>query len=47
VFGSTVIDLTDAKEDPLTLADGYEPVRDRLGNFTEARWTGATVTRRN
>lgn len=31
VFGSTVIDLTDAKEDPLSLADGYEPVRDRLG----------------
>ncbi|MEJ7927699.1 LPS assembly protein LptD [Sphingobium sp. AN641] len=31
VFGSTVIDLTDAKEDPLSLADGYEPVRHRLG----------------
>ncbi|WP_370670737.1 LPS-assembly protein LptD [Sphingobium xenophagum] len=31
VFGSTVIDLTDAKEDPLSMADGYEPVRHRLG----------------
>ncbi|WP_096362219.1 LPS-assembly protein LptD [Sphingobium cloacae] len=31
VFGSTVIDLTDAKEDPFSLADGYEPVRHRLG----------------
>ncbi|UZW54109.1 LPS assembly protein LptD [Sphingobium sp. JS3065] len=31
VFGSTVIDLTDAKEEPLSDADGYEPVRHRLG----------------
>ncbi|MDI1294653.1 MAG: LPS assembly protein LptD [bacterium] len=31
VFGSTVVDLTDAKEDPTSLADGYEPVRHRLG----------------
>ena len=31
VFGSTVIDLTDAREDPLSLADGYQPIRDRLG----------------
>jgi LPS-assembly protein len=31
VFGSTVIDLTDAEEDPLSNADGYEPVRHRLG----------------
>lgn len=31
LFGSTVIDLTDASEDPLSIADGYEPVRDRLG----------------
>jgi LPS-assembly protein len=31
VFGSTVIDLTDAKEDPISGADGYEPVRHRLG----------------
>ncbi len=31
VFGATVIDLTDAQEDPLSLADGYEPVRHRLG----------------
>ncbi len=31
VFGSTVIDLSNADEDPLLLADGYEPVRHRLG----------------
>jgi len=31
VFGSTVIDLTDRREDPLSLADGYEPVRHRIG----------------
>lgn len=31
VFGSTTIDLTGAKEDPTSLADGYEPVRHRLG----------------
>lgn len=31
VFGSTVVDLSDESEDPLSLADGYEPVRHRLG----------------
>jgi LPS-assembly protein len=31
VFGSTVIDLTSKKEDPLTLADGFAPVRHRFG----------------
>jgi LPS-assembly protein len=31
VFGSTVLDLTGKDEDPLSLADGYEPVRHRLG----------------
>ena len=31
VFGATVIDLTGKDEDPLSLADGYEPVRNRLG----------------
>ena len=31
VFGSAVIDLTDAREDQLSLADGYEPIRHRLG----------------
>jgi LPS-assembly protein len=31
VFGSTTIDLTDKNEDQLSLADGYEPVRHRLG----------------
>lgn len=31
LFGSTVIDLTDAREDVASSADGYEPVRHRLG----------------
>jgi LPS-assembly protein len=31
VFGSTIIDLTDQAEDPSSTADGYEPVRHRLG----------------
>jgi LPS-assembly protein len=31
LFGSTVVDLTSNKEDPFTTADGYEPVRHRLG----------------
>ena len=31
VFGSTIIDLTDRVEDPTSGADGYEPVRHRLG----------------
>ena len=30
-FGSTVIDLTDRNEDPLSLADGFDPVKHRLG----------------
>jgi len=31
IFGSTTIDLTSRREDPLSSADGYEPVRHRLG----------------
>ncbi len=31
IFGSAVVDLTDRAEDPLSSADGYEPVRHRLG----------------
>ena len=30
IFGSTIIDLTDAREDPSSTADGYEPVRHRI-----------------
>lgn len=30
LFGSTVVDLTDKREDPITTADGYEPVRHRV-----------------
>ena len=31
IFGATVLDLTNQAEDPLSLADGLEPVRHRLG----------------
>ncbi|QDP20258.1 LPS-assembly protein LptD [Sphingomonas xanthus] len=31
IFGSTVLDLTGKDEDSLSLADGFEPVRHRLG----------------
>jgi LPS-assembly protein len=31
VFGATVLDLTNQAEDPLSLADGFVPVRHRLG----------------
>jgi LPS-assembly protein len=31
IFGAAVIDLTDTSEDPLSEADGWEPVRERLG----------------
>lgn len=31
IFGSTIIDLTDRKEDPLSTTDGYQPIRHRLG----------------
>jgi len=30
-FGSSVIDLTDRTEDPFSLADGFDPVRHRVG----------------
>ncbi len=30
-FGSATVDLTDAAEDPQSLANGYQPVRHRLG----------------
>ena len=31
VFGATVLDLSGQDEDPLSLADGWQPVRNRLG----------------
>jgi LPS-assembly protein len=31
IFGATVLDLTGKEEDPLSLADGFAPVRNRLG----------------
>jgi len=31
LFGSTIVDMTGRREDPASLADGYEPVRHRIG----------------
>mgnify|MGYP003574965371 CR=1 FL=1 len=31
IFGSTIVDLTSQKEAPLTAADGFEPIRTRVG----------------
>ncbi len=31
VFGSTILDLTSSNEDPSSSADGFEPIRHRLG----------------
>ena len=31
IFGSTIFDLTSANEDPSSSADGFEPIRHRLG----------------
>lgn len=31
VFGSAIVDLTDRNEDPLSLSDGFDPIRHRLG----------------
>jgi LPS-assembly protein len=31
IYGSTIVDLTSRHEDPLTLADGFEPIRHRVG----------------
>lgn len=31
IFGATVVDLSDKREDPFSVADGWEPVRNRLG----------------
>jgi LPS-assembly protein len=31
IFGASVIDLTDRAEDPLSVADGWQPIRNRIG----------------
>ena len=35
LFGSTIIDLTTQAEDPLSVSDGYQPVRQRIGFLYE------------
>lgn len=44
IFGSTVVDLTSKKEDPLSLSDGYQPVRDRVGILYENECMSLGVT---
>jgi LPS-assembly protein len=44
VFGSTVIDLTTHRDDPTSTADGYQPVRDRLGLLYENECISLGVT---
>ncbi|XVJ64358.1 MAG: LPS-assembly protein LptD [Sphingopyxis sp.] len=31
IFGSAIVDLTDQQDDPLSVADGFDPIRHRLG----------------
>ena len=45
LFASAVIDLTNRNEDPLTLADGFEPVRHRLGILYDDECIELGVTR--
>lgn len=44
IFGSTVIDLTTHRDDPTSTADGYQPVRDRLGLLYENECISLGVT---
>ena len=44
IFGSTVVDLTTRKDDPLSLSDGYQPVRHRLGLLYENECLSLGVT---
>ena len=44
IFGSTVVDLTTKKEDPLSTSDGYQPVRDRIGLLYENECMSLGVT---
>ena len=44
IFGSTVVDLTTKKEDPTSLSDGYQPVRDRVGLLYENECMSLGIT---
>ncbi len=37
IFGAAVVDLTDKNEDPLSVGDGFEPVRDRTRHPVRGR----------
>ncbi len=44
IFGSTAIDLTTKKDDPTSLSNGFQPVRDRLGLLYENECISLGVT---
>ena len=44
IFGSAIVDLTDRSEDPLNNADGFEPVRHRLGIAYDDPYLSLAVT---
>jgi LPS-assembly protein len=44
VFGSAIVDLTSASEDPLNGSDGFEPVRHRLGIAYDDPYLSLAVT---
>jgi LPS-assembly protein len=44
IFGSTVIDLTNKRDDPTSLSDGFQPVRDRLGLLYENECLSLGIT---
>lgn len=48
VFGSAVVDLTSRAEDPLTLNDGWQPIRHRLGvSYTDECFDIGLTWKRN
>lgn len=44
IFGSAIVDLTSAAEDPLNGSDGFEPVRHRLGVAYDDPYLSLAVT---
>jgi LPS-assembly protein len=48
LFGSAVVDLTSQEEDPLTLNDGFQPIRHRLGvSYTDECFEFGLTWKRN
>jgi LPS-assembly protein len=48
LFGSAIVDLTDRREDPAALSDGFEPIRHRLGiAYEDDCWRFGVTWRRD